>query len=393
MAKATLWFLGWLTLLVTFSYAVDQTCNYYQDLVPGTDYYLYNPEYPYKYEGAKSCMWTMKSDYRVNLTCETFNIPWSINCFQDRMVIQVDESTAYQYCGDVSFNIESKNNTMTVSLLSPYGSRGGRFLCKVEPIKRPEDSEKCKCGWKNPSRIVGGVETGVNEYPMMAGLVDALQRRVYCGGTIISIKHVLTAAHCIIGRNIEMLGVVVGEHDIRTGKETNATKLYRIKKATMHPNYFRKSFLNDIAVVELHGNIVYSNEVGPACLPFQHSPDTFGGSYVDILGWGTTEFAGPPSDTLQKATLSVLTNLECSESYKNLTSDQFCTYAEGKDDCQMDSGGPVLWQNPTTRRIVLIGIINYGSGCGVTSGVNCRVGGYIDWIVSVTPDTEYCIIE
>lgn len=57
-------------------------------------------------------------------------------------------------------------------------------------------------------------------------------------------------------------------------------------------------------------------------------------------------------------------------------------------DPQMDSGGPVLWQNPTTRRLVLVGIINYGRGCGYTSGVNCRVGGYVDWIVSVTRGTD-----
>ena len=51
----------------------------------------------------------------------------------------------------------------------------------------------------------------------------------------------------------------------------------------------------------------------------------------------------------------------------------------------MDSGGPVLWQDPTTRRLVLIGIISMGRGCGVTAGLNTRVGAYIDWIVSVTP--------
>lgn len=85
---------------------------------------------------------------------------------------------------------------------------------------------------------------------------------------------------------------------------------------------------------------------------------------------------------------------------------------------QMDSGGPVLWQNPTTKRFVLVGIISMGIGCGDTAGVNTRVGAYIDWIVSETagsnciyiyiyiycvngkflysifiPDSTYCIIE
>lgn len=67
-------------------------------------------------------------------------------------------------------------------------------------------------------KIVGGVETGVNEYPMMVGLVDPYRREVYCGGSIISLKHVLTAAHCVTDRSASSVGVLVGDHDLTTGK-------------------------------------------------------------------------------------------------------------------------------------------------------------------------------
>lgn len=59
---------------------------------------------------------------------------------------------------------------------------------------------------------------------------------------------------------------------------------------------------------------------------------------------------------------------------------------------QMDSGGPVLWQNPTTKRFVLVGIISMGSGCGDSSGINTRVGPYIDWIVSETAGSSILCI-
>lgn len=67
------------------------------------------------------------------------------------------------------------------------------------------------------TKIVGGRETGVNEYTMMAGLVDKNLRIIFCGATIISEQYVVTAAHCVEKRNVNDLGVVVGEHDVTTG--------------------------------------------------------------------------------------------------------------------------------------------------------------------------------
>lgn len=53
---------------------------------------------------------------------------------------------------------------------------------------------------------------------------------------------------------------------------------------------------------------------------------------------------------------------------------------------QMDSGGPVLWENPTTHNIILVGITSSGIGCASNEpAIDTRTGAFIDWIVSVTP--------
>ena len=56
------------------------------------------------------------------------------------------------------------------------------------------------CGVPNRgSRIVGGEETEVNEYPWQVGLIDGQGMYLFCGGSVISNQWILTAAHCAVG--------------------------------------------------------------------------------------------------------------------------------------------------------------------------------------------------
>ncbi|XP_017877743.1 venom serine protease 34-like [Ceratina calcarata] len=391
-ARAAFLLICWFAVASAQTPNSNQLCDYFQNLELNNTYYIYNTQYPNRYRGRQSCTWTMKSDYRVNLTC-TVEMPWSSNCSQDMLTVQINPSTTKRYCGDGPFSVLSDSNTMVVSLQTPFWSTGGRFLCQAQAVENPRETENCRCGWRNPSRIVGGTDAGVNEFPMMAGIVDSLEADIFCGATIIAKKYVVTAGHCLENRDTSTLAIVVGEHDVTTGADTNATQLFRIRRVIFHPNYVTGGQLNDIAVVEIQGEINYGVKVGPVCLPFQHSQDSFGGDHVNVLGWGLTEFGGPKATVLQKVVLSVITNLMCSRSYPQISTEQLCTYAPGKDSCQMDSGGPVLWQNPTTQNLVLIAAISNGRGCGEDAGVNERIGAHIDWIVSVTPDATYCAVE
>lgn len=98
---------------------------------------------------------------------------------------------------------------------------------------------ECDCGWRNSIvstnlvliyyecplfcifkglQIVGGNETGINEFPAMAALINLETGTLYCGAQIISDRYVLTAAHCVYNKDVADLVLLVGEHNISTGK-------------------------------------------------------------------------------------------------------------------------------------------------------------------------------
>lgn len=72
------------------------------------------------------------------------------------------------------------------------------------------------------------------------------------------------------------------------GAETNSTKLFRVEEIIVHAefDFNSASSLYDIAVVKTERIIVFTMDVGPACLPFRYYEDSFTNQTVEILGEG-----------------------------------------------------------------------------------------------------------
>merc|ERR1712180_100921 len=111
------------------------------------------------------------------------------------------------------------------------------------PPKRPPVNFTCGKGLdeeRDGQRIIGGDEAEQHSIPWQVALVSYWSGgKPFCGGTIISPFHILTAAHCTF---VPAIYVRVGEHDITTHND-NST-LHKVACITDHPTYNGKPMDN-----------------------------------------------------------------------------------------------------------------------------------------------------
>lgn len=116
-------------------------------------------------------------------------------------------------------------------------------------------------------RIVGGFESqNLGAFPWLAGLrfCPVADCRIFCGGTLISNLHILTAAHCII-LGPQNTFVTLGLNN-QTDFNEPGFQLKTVSSIVKHPNYDENYFQNhDIAVLTLTSQVVLTNYVTPIC--------------------------------------------------------------------------------------------------------------------------------
>lgn len=368
-------------------HAFFETCDQTINIAAGATISVRSPGYPAGYVPKSSCRYTIvaPSEYQVRATC-TINLsdPSSGSCSSERFYFATDGrkdlTTSTYYCGYKTIGLTSQGNQMVLAYASMgYNGSNGIFDCTITTV--------CDCGWSISSRIVGGTQAGVNEFTPMAGLVSKMTSAIYCGATIVSSKYVVTAAHCLRVTTTANTVVVVGEHNVKTGTDTNYTAVYTVKRFVENPSYSTATNLNDIGLVETVNTILYSRAVSPVCLPFYYTSADFSGQTVTATGWGSTSFGGPSSDFLLKVNLNVLSNTDakCTAANPNVAPSQMCTFTSQKDTCQFDSGGPLFFRGPTDPRLFLIGLVSLGEGCATNkAAVNSRLTSFLPWIESVT---------
>ena len=87
----------------------------------------------------------------------------------------------------------------------------------------------------------------------------------WCGGSLITSKTVLTAAHCTTFFSASQIRVVVGEHDL--DDVSDGQEMVTVQEKIEHPDYERISYESDFAMLVLSELVTWRRAVQPICLP------------------------------------------------------------------------------------------------------------------------------
>lgn len=233
-------------------------------------------------------------------------------------------------------------------------------------------------GGGQASAIVDGEQTTVTANPWQAALTTSDGEQV-CGGSVVSDRVIVTAAHCTQGTPADAMQIRVGVTDLSTddGQTRNITKVIE------HPKYV--DGVGDIAMLVLDRPLEFSANVAP--IELAETSDIAAVSSARVTGWGaTSEDADDSPSVLRGTDVPLVSDADCGLIDVG-NDDELCAGGTGTDSCYGDSGGPLTVATNDGQK--LAGVVSWGDECGGESaGVYAEVPTFATWVAERIADPD-----
>ncbi len=296
----------------------------------------------------------------------------------DSVAFSLDENKHYYLEVSVSGNVNPELSLLTLYLnaepilfLKPDIGSGDHIFPFYTGVKALN------------AKITGGTNTVISDFPWQIYYISGNFR---CGGSIISNRWVVTAAHCTFnstGGSIpaSQMFVRVGLNDPSNSTEG---KTYAVSEAIVNAGFDSQTLLNDIALLRLQDTINFANATPINLITTDDAANGFTdpGVLSWVTGWGLTQVSPQVLPTaLQKVQLPIISTAQAATVWGGLiqATDIMAGYLNGnKDACNGDSGGPLVV--PVLGEYRLAGIVSWGSSVCNTYGAYTRVSDMESWI-------------
>lgn len=294
-------------------------------------------------------------------------------------------------------NSGSEAEQLLVQKLSDFGYKTSYARAFERALKNKKNSRQ---SLTNPRtigespRIIGGINAPEFDLPYQAAIIDLEQFKKgkapfknnlwmnqFCGGTILSERWILTAAHCVEQSKPTQIGVVTGLTELPYGPSKASTS--EVKQIIIHP-LWRSDSHADIALLELKAPLRWS----AARAPIDIGGEFPIGTLAKISGWGVVGFGDPVLDDFGDPVLDENDNplfylessqqlqmaetplVACPEGYESDNGSFAGIICSGSaepdtqpDSCFGDSGGPMAAYDAISGTWRLIGVTAFGEDC------------------------------
>ncbi|XP_055587256.1 CLIP domain-containing serine protease B15-like [Uranotaenia lowii] len=224
------------------------------------------------------------------------------------------------------------------------------------------------------------------------------ERKIRCHALLISERYLVTAAQCVYNtKKLKPVAIRLGEYDSSNAQDCDQiagqrvcappTQTHNIETITIHQQYNKPRFANDIALIRLRQLADISQDnVKPICLPLNKVLRSYKPATFTRAGWK----ASSSQPVMQRSEVAVVESVACQELYHQnrislaKTFRQICI--EKDPNCRFDITAAPLQAVQLvdgSPRYVLHGLLSFGPlKCHLQyPEVYTNVGTYLNWIL------------